>query len=123
MSRTVTTAIAIALLFVSTGAAHASTKFEFLIDGPHSPNDAVLPLHFRVTLDSGFTTDSALSEPNPLGYTFGAHIKEADGGRGQFIGASLDTQSEAAAVPEPASLLLFGIGLTATAAGFRRRSR
>jgi hypothetical protein len=197
MSRTATTAIAIALLLVGTGAAHADTitfdgitvtttlvgdailvdvtnaagfdyglfgdsganrafgfnvvdpddlvtisdltpgfsyagsgdiggglgEFEFLIDGPHSPNDAVLPLHFRVTRDSGFTSDSDLSEANSLGYMFGAHIKEVDGGRGQFIGASLDTESEVAAVPEPASLLLFGIGLSATAAGLRRRSR
>ena len=97
--------------------------FEFVIDGPHSPNDAVLPLHFRLTRGGGFTTDGALSEANSLGYVFGAHIKELDGGRSEFIGADLNTESEAAAVPEPASLLLLGTALAAAAAASRRRSR
>src|SRR5258705_5586385 len=29
--------------------------FEYVLDGPQSPNDAALPLHFRVTRTGGFT--------------------------------------------------------------------
>lgn len=97
--------------------------FEFVIDGPHSPNDAALPLHFRVTRTGGFTADTDLYEANGLGYVFGAHIKELDGGRSQFIGASVNSEGDLAPVPEPGSLLLFGTGLAAVAARFRRTGR
>lgn len=97
--------------------------FEFLINGPHSPNDATLPLHFRVTRAGGFAFDTDLYEPNALGYVFGAHIKELDGGRSQFIGASVDSEGELAPVPEPGSLLLFGTGLAAAAARLRKKAR
>ena len=77
--------------------------FEFVINGPHSPNDATLPLHFRVTRVGGFATDDALYEVNAGGYLFGAHIKELDGGRGSYIGASVNSAGDLAPVPEPAS--------------------
>ena len=90
--------------------------FEFVINGPHTAPDAKLPLQFTVTRSGGFTSDSDLYEANALGFVFGAHVKNLDGGSSGFIGfyestGVEDSTPQLAAVPEPAGIVLLLIGL------------
>ena len=79
--------------------------FEFVINGPHTAQEATLPLRFTVTRSGGFTSDSDLYEANALGYVFGAHVKNLNRGSSSFLGFAEstgieDSTPQLAAVPE-----------------------
>jgi len=69
-------------------------NFEFVINGPHTAPGATLPLQFTVTRSGGFTSDSDLYKANALGFVFGAHVQNLDGGPGAFIGFAESTDVE-----------------------------
>jgi len=102
--------------------------FEFIINGPQSGSAAFLPLHFNVSRASGFLSDLGLFEPNALGYVFAAHIRNNDNGVSGFVSAFPPVipqdpdggEFPSDSVPEPATLVLFGLGLAALARRMRQ---
>ena len=96
--------------------------FEFIINGPQGGAAAVLPLHFNVSRTEGFLSDLELFEANALGYIFGAHVRNNDNDISGFVGARVPGDDSNESVPEPATLVLFGLGLTALARRMRKPS-
>jgi hypothetical protein len=95
-----------------------NAHFDFLIDGPKNESDAKLPLSFTVTRSGGFQNDFDLFEQFD-GYYAAAHLTNKDTGVDGIVAATLPpTSSQAAPVPEPATMVLLGSGLLAV---FRAR--
>jgi hypothetical protein len=84
--------------------------FEYLIDGPQSGSDALLPLTFTVSRTGGFSSDLALFETNALGYIAAAHLRNERTGVTGYV-TSGNQPATNTPVPEPATMMLVGSGL------------
>lgn len=86
--------------------------FEYIIEGPHTGNGALLPLEFTVMRTLGFLTASDLFEGNdPGGYIAAAHLRNSDTRNGITGFGAAQIPGGNTAVPEPATMMLLGTGL------------
>lgn len=92
-------------------------KFEFLTDGTGSSR--ANPLSFDIYNNSGLDVSIAnfSSILSTEGYLFAAHIADYNGG----LSAKFATDGSTTPVPEPGTMMLFGIGMLGLAVFGKRR--
>jgi hypothetical protein len=106
--------------FVTNGPAFGTFDYYFDIPGSGTSGNDAGPLTFDVVLSGVLLSDFS---KNTAGYYFAADILDAAGGTGTSAISTDPTNEELPSVPEPASLMLLGSGLSAAALRLRKRNK